>query len=197
MGAMELSDGHLLSWDLEGPLRLWDSSGQPLATLLGHTDIITGAIELSDERLLSWSQDGTLRLWDSNGQPLATLVGHTGEVFGAIELNDGRLLSWGWDGTIHYWDSNGQALATFQGEIGIVWGAMELSDGRLLLVGELVGEGRNLRLWYPYSVDLAEFACQHIFRDFTEEERIRFGIDDSPTCPQFAESASAEARENP
>jgi hypothetical protein len=27
--------------------------------------------------------------------------------------------------------------------------------------------------------------CTRVFRDFTAEERARYGLDDTPTCPQF------------
>lgn len=69
-GALELSDGRLLSWSWDQTLRLWDSqSGMCLAVLKGHAGSVDGALELPDARLVScsidsWSADKTFRLWD-------------------------------------------------------------------------------------------------------------------------------------
>jgi hypothetical protein len=71
-GALELSDGRLLSWSFDGTLRLWDAQGQFLTALEGHETTVYGALELSDGRLLSWSFDGTLRLWDKEQPDLVT-----------------------------------------------------------------------------------------------------------------------------
>jgi hypothetical protein len=31
--------------------------------------------------------------------------------------------------------------------------------------------------------------CTRVFRDFTAAERTRYGLDDTPTCPQFGPGA--------
>ncbi len=149
-GAMELSDGRLLSWSEDGALRIWDSrSGKCLVTLDGHTGPIIGAIELIDGRLLSWSEDWAPRLWDSrSGKCLANLEGHTDYVKGALKLADGRLLSWSEDGALRIWDSrSGKCLVTLEGHTGIIYGVLELIDGRLL---SWSGD-RTLRIWDSHS----------------------------------------------
>jgi len=155
-GAIELSDGCLLSWSSGKTLRLWGIDGQPLAALAGHTDRVRGAIELSDGRLLSWSSDSTLRLWDRAGQSLAVLEGRNG-VEGAIELSDGRLLSWSeYDDftSLRLWDRDGQPLTVFQGYIHRVIGVIELSNGRLLSWSS----DSTLRLWDSTGQPLAVLA---------------------------------------
>jgi WD40 repeat protein len=66
-----LEDGRILSWSIDGTLRLWDGNSVPLATLEGHQDTINGALALPDGRILSWSEDRTLRLWGGDGRPRA------------------------------------------------------------------------------------------------------------------------------
>jgi WD40 repeat protein len=104
-GALELTDGRILSWSCDKTLRLWDGqSDAPLATLVGHTRIVWGALELSDGRILSWSHDKTLRLWDGQtGAPLSILEGHTAAVIDAIVLPDKQILSWSEDNTLCLW----------------------------------------------------------------------------------------------
>lgn len=58
----------------------------------------------------------------------------------------------------------------------------DLAWALMLAVGD-----DTAKLWEVRPYDTVDYACEHVFRDFTEEERARYGIDDSPTCPQFAE----------
>ena len=84
MGALETSDGRILSWSLDETLRLWGTDGNLLAILEGHTKQVIGALELSDGRILSRDRDKNYRLWEADGTPLdtfgdfieASLVGH-------------------------------------------------------------------------------------------------------------------------
>ena len=69
-------------------VRLWDvETGEPLATLVGHTDNVSSVAFSPDGSTLasgseaanSWQRTGdTVRLWDvETGEPLRTLEGHT------------------------------------------------------------------------------------------------------------------------
>jgi WD40 repeat protein len=57
-------------------VRLWEAgSGQPLATLRGHTGLVLGVALSGDGRLVaSGGEDGTLKLWEAgSGACLRTL----------------------------------------------------------------------------------------------------------------------------
>jgi hypothetical protein len=102
-------------------VRLWEApSGQPLATLQGHTGLVYGVALSGDGHLLaSAGWDGTVRLWEApSGQPLASLQGHTGLVWGVAFSGDGRLLaSGGEDGMVRVWEaSSGTCLHTLRRE---------------------------------------------------------------------------------
>jgi WD40 repeat protein len=132
-GALELSDGKLLSWADE-TLRLWDpQTGSLLGELQGHTKEVYGALQLNDGSLLSWSEDETLLLWkDRCGKPWATLRGHTSGVDGAMKLRNGQILSWERGGEMRLWNSSdGTLLTTFKGHGGLHC-VLELHDGRLV-----------------------------------------------------------------
>jgi WD40 repeat protein len=59
-----MPDGRILSWSVDGTLRLWDgASGAPGPVLAGHTDLVMGALMMPHGRILSWSLDRTVRLW--------------------------------------------------------------------------------------------------------------------------------------
>jgi WD40 repeat protein len=144
-GALELSDGRILSWASDGTLQLWEGqNGALLEILKGHIDEVNGALEFADGRILSWSSDKTLRLWDRSGVPLATLGGHTASVDGIRLLGDGRMLSWSKDKTLCLWDGqSGAPFATLLGHTDRVVGVRLLADGRILSWSD----DKTLRLW--------------------------------------------------
>ena len=91
---------------IDNTARLWDSEGQPLATLTGHTDRVWSANFSPDgQRIVTTSNDNTARLWDSTGQLLATLSGHENGVDSASFSSDGRyIVTASWDGTAKLWE---------------------------------------------------------------------------------------------
>src|SRR5205807_2203673 len=123
-------------------LRIWDAgSGQPLATLSGHQNPVTGCAWSPDgERIVSASWDNTLRIWEArSGQPLATLSGHQDSVSGCAWSPDGeRILSASSDGTLAVW--NAETYVRIAPEIhlfrtrtgGSSWCAIDPQQGRIL-----------------------------------------------------------------
>jgi len=96
---IELTDGRILSWLSDGSLFLWNQqTGELLARLDGHTDIVIGALEVGDGSILSWSFDGTLRRWEGDSCEILKRfsgdeISRIGENYGSItSLGDGRVL---------------------------------------------------------------------------------------------------------
>ncbi len=143
VGALELRDGRLLTWDSSGTFYLWGQNRQLITTLTGEAYTAIGALELRDGRLLTWGESGELRLWDSAGNLIKMMAGHSFWVIGATELTNGRILSWGrGDNVLHLWDSEGESLRVMSGNPDWVWGALELSTRRILS-----WSNSQLRLW--------------------------------------------------
>jgi WD40 repeat protein len=131
VGAMELSDGTLLSWTSDSPTTCggvyrWDRKGNLLWSA-HHDTGIRGVIELPGLRILSWSGsnfygktelDNTLKLWDLRGSPdlpfsrrkspLVTYMGHR-YVYRAHWLADGSIVSWG--DSVRRWSADGRQTA--------------------------------------------------------------------------------------
>ena len=100
-GALQLSDGRLLSWSNDRTLRLWSAEGTPVAELRGHKEPVWGALQLSDGRLLSWSRDRALRLWSSGGTLIDSLH-FDAAVTTTVQVSDAQLFVGDSLGTVHW-----------------------------------------------------------------------------------------------
>ncbi len=86
--------------------QLWDLQGNCLATLRGHTHLITKiAFSPDGTTLATASWDKTVKLWDIQGNCLATLRGHTQLIYHVAFSPDGTTLATASvDGTTRLWD---------------------------------------------------------------------------------------------
>ena len=143
----------LASGALDGTVRLWDVvTGEPIATLEGHTDAVYSVSFSPDgATLASGAGDGTVRLWDVvTGEPIATLEGYTDRVHSVSFSPDGVTLASGAGGTILLWAVvTGEAIATLEGHTDRVESVSFSPDGATLASGSLDG---TILLW-----DVAEW----------------------------------------
>ena len=97
----------LASASSDGTIKLWNvSTRESIATLEGHTEIVTSVAYSPDGTMLaSGSWDMTVRLWDvSTRTNIAILEGHTHQVFSIAFSPDGTTLASGADSGVRLWD---------------------------------------------------------------------------------------------
>lgn len=109
----------ILSGSYDGLLRVWNKSGQTIATsagssLGGHTSSIKAAKWLSPTQIASSGLDRTIRLWkytesadhfSGELKPTLELYGHTGSV-DALAVHTSNILSASTDGTVGIWTTS-------------------------------------------------------------------------------------------
>jgi WD40 repeat protein len=133
------ADGRQLAASSSNTVHVWDiESGEALATLKGHSNLVWGVAFLDGGRLLaSGSGDWTVRLWDvarASGER-NLLTAHSSSVESLVFSPDGEsLISGGSDALIRRWDTAGRRLAQL-GDPAVTMPARCLAispDGRTL-----------------------------------------------------------------
>jgi WD40 repeat protein len=149
--AVEFSpDGTLIAtagWDKKAVL--WDSQGNLLVELEGHTDRVNGISFSPDgQQIVTGSSDRTLKIWNQQGQLLKTLEGHADVIWGVDFSPDGTLIaSASQDSAAILWGANGEQVATLAGKNGHT---SELRDVRFSPDSQFVvtvGMDQAIKLW--------------------------------------------------
>lgn len=113
------------------------------------------------------------------------LSGHSGKVLDLTFSPDGNyLLSTSSDGTAILWDvKSWEKIRTLGGHEGDVVSAAFSPDNKFIVTG---GADKTMRIWDTNFKDTVEQVClflNQLHRDFTDEERIKYGItDNNSTC---------------
>jgi WD40 repeat protein/serine/threonine protein kinase len=140
-----------------GELVIWDSAtGQELASLLGHTDIVHGLAFSPDGRMIASGgieRDRTVKLWDiETRREVMTLRGHSRRVNCVAFSSVGELIAsgsgrWGHQtsGEVIIWDRvTGRALRTLRGHFDGIWGLAFSPDGSRLATA---GQDMTVKVW--------------------------------------------------
>ena len=104
------------TWD--NTAELWSLEGELLlATLSGHTDIITSiAFSPNGQKIATASRDNTTKIWSLDGKMLVTLSGHGDSVLSiAFSPNGQKIATASNDNTVKIWSLEGELLATLSG----------------------------------------------------------------------------------
>jgi WD40 repeat protein len=121
----------------DGTAIIWDAaSGQPLRTLIGHTDWVRAIAYAPDSRTLATASDDTTGIiWDvATGDQLTPLEGHTSWVNGIAYAPDGETLATASnDSTAIIWDTaTGTQLTRLQGHTDFLNAIAYAPDGQTL-----------------------------------------------------------------
>ncbi len=133
--------------------RVWKSqSGEVLATLEGHTGVVTSAqFSVDGHRIVTASVDRTARVWETKtGKLLAVLNGHAGKVNCAeFSKDDQRIVTASEDETAKVWEvHSGRLLVTLSGHTESVASAQISADGQRIVT---LSKDNTVRVWDAQS----------------------------------------------
>jgi WD40 repeat protein len=162
--ALSPDGGHLAvgGWLADPPnsgvIRLHDfRTGDVVALLHGHTDVVYGLAFSADGRLLaSASADRTVRIWNvKTRSTVRVLSGHSDTISDVAFSPDGRrLVSASLDHTLRLWDvASGKVLKDMTGHSDQVYSVAFSSDGQYIASGSA---DRSIRLWEGTTGELVK-----------------------------------------
>ncbi|MFA5088527.1 MAG: PEP/pyruvate-binding domain-containing protein [Candidatus Omnitrophota bacterium] len=139
------------SWDATA--RVWDAkTGNPIATLTGHTEpILAASFSPDGKTIVTASLDGTAKVWDAQtGNPIATLTGHTKPILAVSFSPDGKtIVTASEDKTAKVWDAQtGNPIATLAGHTEAIVGVSYSPDGKVIVTAS--GDG-TAKVWEAKS----------------------------------------------
>ncbi len=170
-------------------VRVWDiETGESKIVVDGlESGLNSVSYHPDGHHLVVTNWDRTIQVWNiDTGHPDLTLQGHVTAAWDANYSPDGQfILSAGGDGTVYIWNAQtGDVVRALHGHNIDVYTARYDPTGRYIVTASFDG---TTRIWDADYNDLITYACTRITRDFSDDERTRYGIRDSnPTCPQFA-----------
>jgi uncharacterized delta-60 repeat protein len=176
---------YVLTGSADWDAKLWDATtGAEVRTFKGSSSVQVVAFSPDGKYVLTGDLERTATLWDAaSGALVRTFSGHTGYVIGvAFSPNGKYVLTGSYDFTAKLWDvATGVEVRTFDGHTDVVTGVAFSPDGKNVLAGSA---DKTVELWDTDSGDTIRWACAHLTRDLTPEERSQhFITDNKPTCP--------------
>ena len=152
----------------DAKVKLWDTAGNLLQTMSGHTGSVYGVkISPNGSYVVSASKDKTIKIWDAaNGSLVRTLTGHTADVKCVDISDDGtKIVSGGADSLIKIWDFNsGAQLKSFKNTgSGIVYAVDFSPNGKYIAAGTANGDVQLWDLTFNTSVYTMENTTTRIY----------------------------------
>jgi len=162
-GALEMSDGNILSWSDDCTLNLWSNIGILLKTFEGHHYSVSDVRLIKNGYILSvtsgdnrvqirdteaglkafTSKSGDIRIWDNDGNLQKIMGANSGGFKGLKLLENGNILAWSCKNIIHLWNNNYSQIATMKGHNSTINGVLCIPNGFFISWSDDL----TLRMW--------------------------------------------------
>lgn len=184
----------ILTGSTDGTARVWDKeTGDLLHQIeIPDTEILAVTYLPDGKQVVVAGNDHLAHLWNlETGQEERPFSGHTDSVTHLAISPDAKLLLTGSaDQTVRVWDmATGQELRRFGDQASSIMYADFSKDGQRIYSGV----SGFAYVWRTALTDTLAFACNQLGRDFTEEEREFYNLNDGDICLEdSSQTAQAE-----
>ncbi|MUG91309.1 CHAT domain-containing protein [Scytonema sp. UIC 10036] len=133
-----------VSWD--GTVKLWNSLGQFMTTLVENKDAIYSVSFSPDGKIIATADIvGNIQLWTPQRKQIATFKAHKGAVYCVKFSPNGKTIATASaDGTAKLWNLDGKELQTLKGHKDWVWSVNFSPDGQTIATAS---SDRTVKLW--------------------------------------------------
>ncbi|MEI8305572.1 MAG: caspase family protein [Chloroflexales bacterium] len=139
------ADGRYLLAKSPGPVRLWTTRGQPLATFDAESSAVSSMALSTDGQTILTASGGTARLWNADGSLRASLKHPTGAItVVALEPQGQHALTAGDDAVPILWDLQSNQQTELIGHTGSIVYATFSPDGQWIVT---TAQDGTARLW--------------------------------------------------
>ncbi len=109
-GAIYLTNEYILSWSIDGTVKIWDINKSFPVRTYQHRASILGVILINNkDNMISWCTNGDIILWSIfNNKPIRLFNNHCYVHGIKLSKNEKKILSWGEDGKVKIWDINSE-----------------------------------------------------------------------------------------
>jgi len=132
--AVAMSDDKVVTVSSDHTAKIWNTNGQLLHTLRGHTDVVL-SVAIHGDKVVTGSQDHTAKVWNiQNGKLLYTLAHELNDSsIDAVAINDENVVTGDGYGTVNIWNvHNGESLLSVDTDDAVTSVAI---SGDILLTG--------------------------------------------------------------
>ena len=134
--------------------KLWDSQGNLITDLLGHTDVIRNVAFSADGQIIATaSHDKTVKLWNIHGKLLATLENNPDSIGAVAFAPNGMMATGDNDGEIKLWQLERKQnsitfnlINTLKGHVEEIRQLAFSPDGQLIASASV---DNTIKLWQP------------------------------------------------
>ncbi len=152
VGVRFLDDTRFMTWGEDGTARLWNTSGEALATFGGGSVAINAVYPSPDgSKILLALNDGTGEIWDVAAATMVTALRDLSSVIQAVAWRDENILATGnADFQIRIWDaSTGRQINSLLGHQGRLVGLRWLDNQQL----QSYSQDGSLRIWQVFDAN--------------------------------------------
>ncbi|XP_066245153.1 phospholipase A-2-activating protein [Euwallacea similis] len=162
---IQLRNGQIVTASADKTLGVWNSTGQKLLSLSGHTDCVRSVTDFPElGTFVSVANDAAIKVWSYTGENINTYYGHSSYIYSIAKCRAAvpdAFVTSDEDRTVKYWE-NGENLQSITLPAQSVWSVDCLPNGDVVT-------GSSDGVIRVFTRDKSRFADEGALTKFTED----------------------------